>query len=229
MSANSSPGSWTNARVSPTAVVHPGCVLGRRPLAPPGTVALRPTDPGDPAVIGDGAVIGCNVVIYGGVRVGRNCLIGDGAVIREGTVVGDHTIVGLNAVVGPHVTIGRRSRVMDLASIVGFCRIGDGVFIAAGVHTANDNDMGRGDFRVAGVVVEDGARVGVGARLLPGVTVGADALVGAGSVVTRDVPPGMVVLGCPARRVRDVPPGHRYVPAHREALPEHGDAGRRRP
>jgi acetyltransferase-like isoleucine patch superfamily enzyme len=47
-----------------------------------------------------------------------------------------------------------------------------------------------------------GAALGVGAAVLPGVTIGARAVVGPGSVVTRDVAPGVAVLGNPARVVR---------------------------
>jgi len=48
--------------------------------------------------------------------------------------------------------------------------------------------------------------IGGGAVVLPGVTIGDGAVVGAGSVVTRDVPPGAVVVGNPARIVRNIPP-----------------------
>jgi acetyltransferase-like isoleucine patch superfamily enzyme len=47
--------------------------------------------------------------------------------------------------------------------------------------------------------------VGGGATLLPGIEVGAEAFVGAGAVVVRDVPPGVIVVGVPARVLRDVP------------------------
>ena len=52
-------------------------------------------------------------------------------------------------------------------------------------------------------MIEDHAMVGAGANILPGVRVGVGALVGAGAVVTRDVPPKEVVMGIPARIVRD--------------------------
>jgi acetyltransferase-like isoleucine patch superfamily enzyme len=55
-----------------------------------------------------------------------------------------------------------------------------------------------------GVVVEDGAKIGGGATLLPGVRIGARALVGGGAVVSRDVPPGVVVAGNPARAIKNV-------------------------
>ena len=51
---------------------------------------------------------------------------------------------------------------------------------------------------VHGATLEDGCLIGIGAIVLNGVTVGAGALVAAGSVVTRDVPPGTLVMGAPA-------------------------------
>lgn len=57
---------------------------------------------------------------------------------------------------------------------------------------------------VAPVVLKRGCYLGAGALLLPGVTVGERAVVAAGAVVTRDVPPGTVVAGVPARVIKDV-------------------------
>jgi acetyltransferase-like isoleucine patch superfamily enzyme len=56
-----------------------------------------------------------------------------------------------------------------------------------------------------GPTIRRGARVGGGAILCPGIEVGEEAYVGAGAVVTKDVPPRKVVIGCPARVLRDVP------------------------
>lgn len=52
------------------------------------------------------------------------------------------------------------------------------------------------------IVVDDGVWLGAGCVLLPGVTVGRDAVVAAGSVVTKDVPEGMIVGGIPAESIR---------------------------
>ena len=65
---------------------------------------------------------------------------------------------------------------------------------------------GQADGTVAPVVLKRGCYLGAGCILLPGVTVGERAVVGAGAVVTRDVPPGKVVVGEPAKVVRDVGP-----------------------
>jgi len=65
---------------------------------------------------------------------------------------------------------------------------------------------GQADGTVAPVTLKRGCYLGAGCILLPGVTVGERAVVGAGAVVTRDVPAGKVVVGTPARVVRDIGP-----------------------
>jgi len=85
--------------------------------------------------------------------------------------------------------------------------IEDHVFIGPGVVTTNDHSMGRHgpDYPLEGAVLRRGSRIGGGVVLTPGVEVGEDAFVAAGAVVTRDVPPRAVVMGVPAKPVRDVP------------------------
>jgi acetyltransferase-like isoleucine patch superfamily enzyme len=73
--------------------------------------------------------------------------------------------------------------------------------------TTNDNFMGRTERRhelIAGPTIRRGARVGGGAVLCPGIEIGEEAFVGAGAVVTKDVPARKLVVGNPARVVRDV-------------------------
>ena len=74
--------------------------------------------------------------------------------------------------------------------------------------TTNDNFMGRTEKRhalIKGAIVRRGARVGGGSVLLPGIEIGEEAFVGAGAVVTRDVAPRQLVVGNPARVLREVP------------------------
>jgi acetyltransferase-like isoleucine patch superfamily enzyme len=81
------------------------------------------------------------------------------------------------------------------------------VFIAPGVTTTNDNFMGRTEARLdqmRGPRIRRGARVGGAAVLLPGIEIGEEAFVGAGAVVTHDVPARAVVVGNPARQIREV-------------------------
>jgi acetyltransferase-like isoleucine patch superfamily enzyme len=86
------------------------------------------------------------------------------------------------------------------------------VFIGHNVTFINDrhpratNGTGQlqteADWACVGTLVKRGASIGSGATLLCGITVGENALIGAGSVVTKDVPPGAVVAGNPARVVK---------------------------
>jgi UDP-2-acetamido-3-amino-2,3-dideoxy-glucuronate N-acetyltransferase len=83
------------------------------------------------------------------------------------------------------------------------------VFVAPGVITTNDPTAGRrpAGVELRGATLRRACRIGAGAVLLPGVEVGEEALVAAGAVVTSDVPPRAVVMGVPARVVREVPEG----------------------
>src|SRR5439155_17174944 len=104
-------------------------------------------------------------------------------------------------------TIGPLTKIQAHAYVTGYSTLEDNVFLAPGVVTTNDNFMGRTERRhelVRGPTIRRGARVGGGAVICPGVEIGEEAFVGAGAVVVRDVPPHTVVVGNPARRIRDV-------------------------
>jgi acetyltransferase-like isoleucine patch superfamily enzyme len=74
------------------------------------------------------------------------------------------------------------------------------------VTTTNDNFMGRHerDFKLSGATLRRACRVGAGSILLPGIEVGEEAFVAAGALVTRDVEPRTLVMGVPAKAVRQV-------------------------
>lgn len=184
-------------------VVFPGAVVGRPPMAPSGTTEidynaldLKPVN------IGDNTIIGANSVIYSDVVIGKNCLIGDGVHIREGVVIGDNCIVGIGCKVGARTTISDYTRVMDLTNVASDAFLGKYVFIGPGVMMGNDNSMGRfstGDgLSYTGPVIEDFVTIGMNATILPGIKVGTDSVVGAGAVVTKEVPPAVIVKGIPA-------------------------------
>ena len=100
------------------------------------------------------------------------------------------------------------TRIQADAYITAYSTLEEHVFVAPCVVTTNDNFMGRTERRLellAGPTIRRGARVGGGAVLCPGVEIGEEAFVGAGAVVTRDVPSRVVVVGSPARVLRDVP------------------------
>jgi maltose O-acetyltransferase len=81
-------------------------------------------------------------------------------------------------------------------------QIGPNVQLITALHPLNTEDRRRGTETAAPVTIEDGAWLAAGVIVCPGVIVGSDAVVGAGSVVTRDLPSGMLCLGNPCRPVR---------------------------
>jgi acetyltransferase-like isoleucine patch superfamily enzyme len=128
--------------------------------------------------------------------------------VRERVVVGDDVVIGSGSLVENDTTIGELTRIQAHAYITAYSTLEDNVFIAPCVVTTNDNFMGRTEKRkklLRGAIIRRGARVGGGAVLCPGVEIGEEAFVGAGAVVVRDVPPRVVVVGNPARVLRDVP------------------------
>jgi acetyltransferase-like isoleucine patch superfamily enzyme len=134
-------------------------------------------------------------------------ILGDQSCVRERVSVGDDVVIGRGSLVENDTTIGSLTKIQADAYITAYSTLEDNVFVAPRVVTTNDNYMGRTEKRLAdvkGPTIRRGARVGGGAILLPGVEIGEEAFVGAGAVVTKDVPPRTLVVGSPARVLRDV-------------------------
>jgi UDP-2-acetamido-3-amino-2,3-dideoxy-glucuronate N-acetyltransferase len=184
--------------------IEDGAVLGKAPVLAPHSSA-RNGDAG-PLVVGSGASIGTGAVVFHGARIGERAIVGDLAHIREGAAIGTGTVVGSGSAIGPSASIGARVRLQTNVWLTGWTTVEDDVFVGPGVVTMNDDTMARlapGE-QLDGPVLRRACRVGGGVLLTPGVEVGEEAFVGAGAVVTRDVPPGAVVMGVPARVTGEV-------------------------
>ncbi|MSO95074.1 MAG: N-acetyltransferase [Thermoleophilia bacterium] len=207
-----------STEIHPSAIVYPGTVLGagvkvlenavvgKEPTLSPRSTAKREVLP--PTVIGAGTVVSTGAIVFAGTRVGERVILGDQSCVRERVTIGDDVVVGRGSLVENDTTIGAMTRIQADAYITAYSTIEEHVFIAPRVVTTNDNWMGRTEKRfgnVKGPTIRRGARIGGGAVICPQIEIGEDAFVGAGAVVTRDVPPRVVVVGCPARILRDVP------------------------
>lgn len=123
--------------------------------------------------IGDDVKIGTFVEIQKGSKIGNHCKVSSHTFICEGVTLEDEVFIGHNVT----FTNDRFPR-----------------------STAADGRLQtEADWKCIPTLVKRGASIGSGATLLCGIIIGENALVGAGSVVTKDVPPGAVVAGNPAR------------------------------
>lgn len=121
-------------------------------------------------------------IIRDQVEIGNNAVIMMGASINIGAVIGEGTMIDMNVVVGGRGTIGKN------------CHIGAGTVIAGVIEPPS----------ALPVVVEDDVVIGANCVVIEGVRIGQGSVVGAGSVVLEDVPPYSVVVGSPARVIKEI-------------------------
>jgi UDP-2-acetamido-3-amino-2,3-dideoxy-glucuronate N-acetyltransferase len=215
-----------SAEVAPSAVVYPGTVLGegckildgavvgKQPSLSPRSTASRAELP--PLQLGAGTIVSTGAIVFAGTRIGERVIVGDQACVRERCEIGDDVVIGRGSLVENDTVIGADTKIQAMAYITAYSTLEENVFVAPCVQTTNDNFMGRTERRHElrkGPTIRRGARVGGGAVLCPGVEVGEEAFVGAGAVVVKDVPPRVVVVGNPARVLREVPPEELLSPS----------------
>jgi UDP-2-acetamido-3-amino-2,3-dideoxy-glucuronate N-acetyltransferase len=147
------------------------------------------------------------------VKLGRDVRIFE-FVNLYGCEIGDESKVGAFVEIQKGARIGRRVKVSSHSFICEGVEIEDDVFVGHGVVFINDRypravtESGQlqteTDWQVVRTTVRRGASIGSGSTVLCGVEIGEGAMVGAGSVVTKNVPPGVIVAGNPARILRSI-------------------------
>ena len=115
------------------------------------------------------------------VEIGDNAVIMMGAVINIGVKIGESTMIDMGAVLGGRVEVGKR------------CHVGAGTVLAGVIEPPSASP----------VIVEDDVVIGANAVVIEGVRIGKGAVVGAGSIVLEDVPAGAVVVGNPAKIIKE--------------------------
>lgn len=117
-----------------------------------------------------------------------------------------YCVYGQNIHIGDHVYLNVLCTILDCNEV----HIGHHVMIGPNVQIYCAAHLLQAEARIQGwevakpVVIEDNAWIGGGAILLPGVRIGRNAVIGAGAVVPRSVPANTVVVGNPARVVREI-------------------------
>jgi bifunctional UDP-N-acetylglucosamine pyrophosphorylase / glucosamine-1-phosphate N-acetyltransferase len=181
--------------------------IGRDTVILPGTFLRGNTRIGSDCMIGPSADLLDTVVADGasvehsvgrGAQVGEAASVGPYAFLRPGTVLGPGAKVGAYCEV-KNTRVGRGSKIPHL-SYVGDAEIGEDANLGAGTITANYDGVSKNQTKIG-----DGAFTGVNTNLIAPVTIGDGAYLGAGSVVNKDIPPGKLAVGMPARVIRDAP------------------------
>ncbi len=192
------------SRIGDGATIEDHVVLGKRPRLAAGSGAL-----GDVAALelGERVTVCAGAVVFAGATIGTGTILGDQSFVRERSSIGAGSVIGRGSVVDNDVQVGARVRVQTSVYLAAFTVVEDDVFVGPGVTSTNDDTMSRHDsaMPLRGALLRRACRVGGGVVLTPGVEIGEEAFVAAGSVVTCDVPPRAVVMGVPARVVREVP------------------------
>lgn len=182
-------------------------IIGKEPMRGANSI-LKQGDKLDGCVIKDDCLIGAGVIIYVGCTIGQKNLLADMATVRENVCIGNRNIIGRGVAIENYCKIGSNCKIETNAYITAYSEIQDYVFVAPGVVTSNDNFAARSKERYKhfkGVLIKTGGRVGAQATILPGKVINEDGFVAAGSVVTKDVQNGKIVVGNPAKFLRDVP------------------------
>ena len=197
-------------------VVHPGTTIGAGcAIEDRALLGKRPRLAKSSAAHGEvgrlalsaGVTVCSGAVVFAGATLGEGAIVGDQSFVRERSSIGAGSVIGRGSVVDNDVSVGARVRVQTNVYLTAFTVVEDDVFVGPGVVTTNDDTMSRHPpgAPLRGAILRRACRIGGGAVLTPGVEIGEEAFVAAGALVTSDVPPRAVVMGAPARVVRDVP------------------------
>ncbi len=167
--------------------------------------------------IGPDARIRSGSVLYRSSTIGVRLDLGHHVVIREECEIGDDVSIWSNSIVDYGCRIGDRVKIHSNCYVAQFTVLEEDVFLGPGVSIANDLYPGDQESAavMAGPILRAGVQIGAGVTILPYVEIGQGSLIGSGSVVTRNIPAGMVAYGSPAvptKAVADLDPISNRVP-----------------
>jgi UDP-2-acetamido-3-amino-2,3-dideoxy-glucuronate N-acetyltransferase len=154
--------------------------------------------------------------IHDSVTFGKHTVVGEDVSIGKGSKVwhfvnlygcqiGENCIISSFCEIGRDVKIGNDCKIECRAFIPTGVEIEDEVFIGPSVTFTNDkHPKAKGDWKITRTIVKKRASIGANSTIVCGITIGEGAVVGAGAVVTKDVLPYTLVLGNPARKIKNI-------------------------
>ena len=189
---------YENVKIGTGAIIEDYCIIGIPPLG------QQEVD--FETVIGRNACIRSHTVIYAGNRIGNSFATGNKANIRELNTIGNNVSIGTLTTVEHHISIGDNVRIHSQAFISEYSVLEDHAWIGPNVVLTNSRYPLSLDAKetLIGPTIKKGAKIGANSTILPGLTIGENAFVGAGSVVVKDVPDGAVVVGNPAKIIKNI-------------------------
>lgn len=211
-----------STKIHPTALIGSGVSLGINVSVGPYTVIHDGTEIGDNSIIGPFCEIGIipNSVNNRTLTIGSNSTIRSHATIYTGSRFGAGLETGHHVSLREHLNAGENLRVGSYSDLQGDMVIGDYVRLHSNVHLGKQTRVGNFVWifpfvvttndplppsnEVLGCTIEDFAVVATASIILPGIRLGHDCLVGANSTVNKDVEPFSLVVGSPARPIKDV-------------------------
>lgn len=189
---------YKNVELGEGSIVGPYVIIGEPP---------RGADDGEfPTIIGKNAVIRSHTVIYAGNKIGDNFQSGHKVNIRENNEIGQNVSIGTHSVIEHHVKLHDGVRIHSNVFIPEFSEIEEEAWIGPNVVITNALHPLCPDTKkcMKGATIKRRAKVGANATLVPDITIGEMALVGAGAVVVGDVEPRAVVVGNPAKKIKEI-------------------------
>jgi len=190
---------YDNVEIGDNTIICNDCVIGE----PLNSYYASPEAYENPkTVIGANSLIRSHSIIYADCIFGEGLQTGHRITVREKTIMGDHCCIGtLNDIQG-YSTFGNYVRMHSNVHIGQHSTIGNFVFIYPFVVFTNDPTPPSN--KIIGPTVQDYSQIATSSVLLPGVKIGKHSLVGACSSVTKDVEDYALVVGVPAKKIKDV-------------------------
>ena len=217
-----------HGKIHPTAMIAENVEIGRNVTIGAHCIVYDHVVLEDNVIVGPNSSIGEPLADYylgqdytnPQLTIGRNSLIRSNAIIYAGSIIGQHFECGHRVTIRENTKIGDNCRIGTLCDIQGHCQFGEYVQLHSNVHIGQKsvignfvwifpyvvltNDPHPPSNYLHGVVIEDFAIVATMSVIMPGVTIGKDALVGAHTLVRKDVPPEMVVVGNPGKEITNI-------------------------